>query len=333
MRSLFVLFLIACSGVRYQGPPSDHFDGERFHNMGDVAEVSFYDLVKWQATRTQGHWPDFVTDPPATKPRERVGEGELVVTWVGHATMLVQLDGKNILTDPVWSDTVGPLAGVGPKRVRAPGVRFEDLPPIDAIVISHSHFDHMDLPSLARLSAAFAPRVYAGLGNKRLLEEAGVKNVSELDWWEADNATGIEVTAVPVQHFSRRGLDDAMRSLWAGYVFSGARGRVYFGGDTGFGPHFSAVREKLGPMRAALLPIGAYLPRWFMYRQHISPKEAIAAAKILGADTAIAMHFDTFNLADEAFEQAPRELRYALETTRDAQRFWIPTPGAALVVP
>jgi L-ascorbate metabolism protein UlaG (beta-lactamase superfamily) len=321
----------ACSNIGYNGPVSDHFDGKRFFNAG-VDEVSLADLLKWQTTRDHGYWPKTVADKKAPKPVDHVGPGELVVTWVGHATLLVQFDGKNVLTDPVWSDTVGPISGFGPRRVREPGIAFEALPRIDAVVISHNHFDHLDLPTVQRLSAAYAPRVYVGLGNKTFLEEAGVKNVSELDWWQKDEATGLGITAVPVQHFSRRGLSDGMRALWAGYVLTGGKSAVYFAGDTGNGAHFAQVGERLGPMRAALLPIGAYLPRWFMHRQHISPSEAVAAAKALKAETSIAMHFDTFDLADEAYEQAPRELLSELRQSPDAPRFLVPTPGVAITV-
>lgn len=326
-----LLSLVACSSIRYVGPPSDHFDGEHFFNRGHVPEVTFFELMQWQATRDQGHWPSHVDDPVAPEPAQRVED--VRITWIGHATMLVQIDGKNILTDPVWSDTVGPLPGMGPARVRAPGIAFDRLPPIDAVVISHNHFDHLDLPTLVRLSKTFAPHVYVGLGNKAMLEGEGVKNVTELDWWQTDDASGVRITSVPVQHFSRRGVNDAMRALWTGYVFDGKKGRVYFAGDTGDGPHFREVSERLGPMRVALLPIGAYLPRWFMHRQHIAPKEAIAAAKTLRAQTAIAMHFDTFNLADEAFEQAPRELSWLLHQQKETQAFWIPRPGVPLDVP
>jgi L-ascorbate metabolism protein UlaG (beta-lactamase superfamily) len=242
----------------------------------------------------------------------------------------------NVITDPIYSDHAG-IPWVGPGRVRPPGIAFAKLPKIDAVLVSHSHPDHMDLPTLLMLSERDAPRVFVGLGNREWLAAAGVKNVSELDWWqEAPLLGGVTLRSVPVQHFSRRALDDGMRTLWTGYVIAGNEDRVYFAGDTGYAGHFAEARKRYGPFRAALLPIGAYLPRWFMQQQHIGPKEAIDAALDLHATTSIAMHFDTFNLADESYLEAPRDLLHEMRVRHarglPTPHFVIPQPGAAIVL-
>jgi L-ascorbate metabolism protein UlaG (beta-lactamase superfamily) len=244
-----------------------------------------------------------------------VDEGRVRVTFVGHATVLIQQDRLNVLTDPVWSTQPSPLPPLGPSRMRPPAIRFEDLPPIDAVFISHNHYDHMDVPTLARLKHAFPRlRVFTGLGNRGVLERAGIDAVVELDWWQsAELSPGVSVTAVPVQHFSNRGLFDRDRTLWAGFVLRSPAGATYFGGDTGYGPHFAAARERLGPMRVAVLPIGAFRPQWFMSPVHESPGEAVKAAADLGARTSVPMHYGTFRLADDGQDEPVAELERALK--------------------
>jgi L-ascorbate metabolism protein UlaG (beta-lactamase superfamily) len=257
------------------------------------------------------------------------------VTLVNHATLLVQQDGLNILTDPVWSDRVSPVGWAGPRRYRSAGLRFEDLPPIDAVVVSHNHYDHLDLPTLKRLHAEHRPRFFVGLGNKALLEGEGIDRVEELDWWgDRELAPGVAVTSAPAQHFSARGLCDRDATLWTSWLVRGPSGMTYFAGDTGFGPHFQQVRERYGSPRAALLPIGAYLPRWFMRFVHISPDEAVEAHRVLGAGTSIAMHYGTFALADDGQFEAPRALRAALENSNvQEDRFWLLEFGHGREVP
>ena len=323
------------SGPKYSGPVSDHFDGAVFVNQKPIEHGSFTDFLTWQVTAERGPWVDVVDAEPGPKPKPSVGAGELRVTFIGHATMLVQMDGKNILTDPIYADRASPVGFAGPQRVRPPGVRFEDLPKIDAVVVSHSHYDHMDVVTLRRLYDAHRPKFFVGLGNGALLKGVGIaEGVTELDWWQSIDIGDVRIFSVPAQHFSGRGLCDRDATLWAGYVFRGRAGVVYFAGDTGMGPHFQQIRDKFGAPRLAILPIGAYLPRWFMERVHIDPAQAVEAHRILGAHKSVGMHFGTFRLADEAMLQPPADLRKAMEQSKLPQDdFWVLPFGEGRDVP
>jgi len=325
------------SGSTYGGPVSGHFDGRHFHNLRDVPHGGFGRFLKWRWTRRVNPWSprqNLAVDrmlPPVI----RVGRGELQVTFVNHATMLVQVDGLNILTDPIWSERASPVSFAGPKRYHPPGIPFEELPPIDVVLISHSHYDHMDLPTLRRLEVAHHPRVVVGLGNGAVLRDAGLARVTELDWWQTLRlGPETQVTGVPSQHFSGRGLFDGDRTLWLGYVLEGPAGPTYFAGDTGAGPHFAQIRARFGRPRLAILPIGAYRPEWFMEAVHISPEQAVEADEMLGAGTAVAVHFGTFALADDGQDEPPVELLRAL-SRRGAYSaaFWVLRPGERRVVP
>lgn len=320
---------------RYQGPRSDHFDGQRFFNPQGPPEQGAGALFKWLTHREQGPWHEVEDAVPGPMPPWRVKDGELRVTFVGHSSVLIQLDGLNLLTDPVWSERVGPLPFAGPKRVRPPGIRFEDLPPIDVVLVSHNHYDHCDVPTLERLQDAFRPRIYAGLGNSLLFAQRHLRNAHDLDWWQsAELGHGVILTAVPAQHFSNRGLTDHNGTLWTGFAIRGKGGYVYFAGDTGFGPHFQQLRERLGPPRLAVLPIGAYRPEWFMAPVHISPAEAVKAHQALGAWRSVAMHFGTFALADDGQTDAPEQLGVALRQAGVPEgRFWVLGFGEGRDVP
>src|SRR5438034_4067188 len=198
----------------YRGPASDHYDGERFHNREEAQQGSF---LKWQLTREHGFWPAWVDDAPGPPPPRRVGGGRLRVTFINHATLLIQIDDLNVLTDPIWSERTSPLSFVGPKRHRAPGIRFDDLPPIDVVLVSHNHYDHLDIPTLRRLQQRDRPRIVTPLGNGALMRRHGVEAAIELDWWQAD----ANVTLVPARHFCARAISDRNRNLWGGFVISG----------------------------------------------------------------------------------------------------------------
>ncbi len=320
---------------RYRGAVSDHFDGRRFRNETPTEHAGFGDFVKWMSTREPGPWRKWEDVPPAPSPPRRVGRGEMRVTFVNHATVLVQMDGVNILTDPIWSERCSPVSFAGPRRVHPPGLRFEQLPPIDVVLVSHNHYDHLDLPTLERLAAGHRPRFVVPLGNRAIFDRAKVGNVEELDWWQSiEVREGIRVAAVPTQHFSGRGLSDRDRALWAGFVITGPAGAMYFAGDSGFGPHFEEIRDRYGPPRLALLPIGAYRPEWFMSRVHMSPEEALRAHQILGAGASVAIHFGTFRLADDGQDDAPARIEAAFRASPEpAPQFWVLGFGEARDVP
>jgi L-ascorbate metabolism protein UlaG (beta-lactamase superfamily) len=320
---------------RFQGPLTDHFDGRRFHNAPTVSHGGWRDFLRWRRTSTPGPWRDWTEAPPGPPPTARVAKGELRVTFVNHATVLIQMDGLNVLTDPIWSYRCSPLSFIGPRRRRPPGLRFEDLPSIDAILVSHNHYDHLDLPTLRRLQAKGTPRLYTGLGNHDFLESRGIGRSRELDWWEGvELAPGVTVHGVPAQHFSGRGLRDRDRSLWMGFVIGGPSGSVYFAGDTAFGPHFEEIRKRCGPVRLALLPIGAFQPEWFMGRVHLSPEQALEAHRVLGAGSSMAIHFGTFRLADDGEEIPAQRLRAAVLLHPDPKpNFWVPGFGESRDVP
>ncbi len=326
-------FACALAAPGHRGPTTMSFDGERFHNQVPLERVgSFSRFLKWRLTRDAPAWRELPDALPGPPPPRRVGPGELRVTFVNHSTVLVQLDGMNLITDPIYAERASPVSFAGPKRVRPPGIRFADLPPIDAVLLSHNHYDHFDLPTLTALEREHRPLFVVGLGNERLLAAHGITRVAALDWWQsAPLGDALTVHAVPAQHWSNRGLSDAARTLWVGFVVTGPAGPVYYSGDTGWGPHFAQVAERFGAPRLAILPIGAFLPRWFMQPVHISPEEAIAAARLLGAHTSLAVHFGTFALGDDGQDEPPRVLRAALGD--DPLRFWVLDFGEGRDVP
>src|ERR1700674_2812955 len=285
-----------------------HFDGERFYNPDAPQVPGLADAFRWKLTTRPQPSPRFMADvEPSIPPRRWEGKG-LRTTLVNHSTVLLQQRGSNILTDPVWSERVSPLSWIGPRRRRNPGVSWEQLPPIDSVLISHNHYDHLDLPTLRRLAARGDSTFIVPSRGARLLRSENIGPVHELDWGESLSLPALTVHCVPAQHFSSRGIHDRNRTLWCGYVIECQERLVYFAGDTGFGRHFAQIREKFGSPRLALLPIGAYEPRWFMSAVHMAPDEAVKAHGILGARTSIAIHHGTFQLTDESLDTPKKEL-------------------------
>jgi N-acyl-phosphatidylethanolamine-hydrolysing phospholipase D len=246
------------------------------------------------------------------------------ITWVGHATLLVQVDGLSVLTDPQWSARAGPTSWLGPARLGPPGVAFQDLPPIAAVVISHDHFDHLDLPTVKRLATTHDPLFLVPLGLREWFRGNGMTHVEELDWWQEREYRGVRFVCVPAQHFSQRSLWDANRRLWASWAIVGSDRRLYFAGDTGYFAGFKEVARRLGPFDVAALPIGAYLPPEIMKRVHLTPEEAVRAFVDLEAKRMLAIHWGTFDLADEPLDEPPaRMLAEVRRRDIDAGRAWI----------
>lgn len=298
-------------------PVSDHFDGERFFNPGASQARGLGAVLRWQLNRHKARWPAHVPNPAFPPPGDTVAPGQVSLTFIGHSTFLIRLPWPHgittILTDPIFSERCFPVQWMGPRRVRTPGLALEALPPIDAVLVSHNHYDHMDLPSLRALHRRFRPLLLTTLGNAGPLRDAGVPGAIELDWWDAAPAGPVQVTATPARHFAARGPHDRNRTLWAGFMLDTPEGRLLFAGDSGAGPHWAAIRDRLGPPGVALLPIGAYLPREIMQPVHMDPAEAVQARADLGARQAVGMHFGTFQLTDEAIDAPLDALRQARE--------------------
>jgi len=337
MRWLLVVVAVISTSCfaapRHRGPKTDHFTGYFFDNRVPEPPRRMGDFMHWGITRQPGYWPDEIPQEPGPAPPDRVEGDALRVTFIGHSTVLFQTAGLNVLTDPVWSETVGPLSWGGPRRKRPPAIRFRDLPPIDVVLISHNHYDHMDVPTLRRLAEEHSPRIVVGLGVERLLDDEELPGGVALDWWESiELAPGVRLTSTPARHFSGRGLTDFNRTLWASYVFEGPGGPIYYAGDTAMGPQFYDVRQRFGRTRLAIMPIGAYLPRELMEGFHLAPDEAVYASRILGAQTAVPCHYGTFSQTDEAFGQAVSDLRAAFRWN-EAEHFWVLDHGIGRTVP
>jgi L-ascorbate metabolism protein UlaG (beta-lactamase superfamily) len=309
-----------CSGgsfARHAGPVSDHFDGERFFNPGGAGPRGFMDLARWKLGGNNKEWPDTYPSPfPPDRPPRQVEGAALRVSFVGHATFLIQGAGLNILTDPVWSERASPFSFIGPRRANPPGIAFDDLPPIDVVLVSHGHYDHLDVETLARLWRRDRPRIVAPLGNDATIRghDAAIE-VTTADWHgKVPLGRDVEAVLEPVHHWTARGLWDRNRALWCGFMLRGLGEGVFFAGDTGFdgGRPFCRVAERHGAPGLALLPIGAYEPRWFMADQHMSPADAVQGLKLLGARQALGYHWGTFKLTDEGVGQPLADLATAL---------------------
>ncbi|SNS68351.1 L-ascorbate metabolism protein UlaG, beta-lactamase superfamily [Noviherbaspirillum humi] len=245
----------------------------------------------------------------------KANRSETTLTWIGHASTLLQLNGVNVLTDPIFSERASPFSFLGPQRKVPPGLQLEELPRIDVVVISHNHYDHLDLDSVRALNAQAGgpPLFLVPLGLKPWLAEQGITHARELDWWDKTNAGGIDVTMAPVQHWSARGLTDRFKTLWGGWIFNTAAGAakpfsVFFAGDTGYSRDFADIGKKFKGFDLALLPVGAYEPRWFMHNQHVNPEEAVKIHRDIQARQSIGIHWGTFELTDEPLDEPPKVL-------------------------
>jgi L-ascorbate metabolism protein UlaG (beta-lactamase superfamily) len=334
-----VVFGFTCFGPAWSKPltkpaKSDHYDGERFFNPGiGVIDKSYGDLLKWKFGGTAAEWPEQVEIKAGAAAAPKNAQG-VAATFVNHATFVLRFGSANgnvvtVLTDPIWSERCSPVSFAGPKRVHAPGVPFDSLPRIDVVVVSHNHYDHLDLPTLRRLAARDNPLFLVPLGNKALMQDDGITRVEEMDWWQTKKAAGIAFTFLPSQHWSSRTPFDRNETLWGSWGMKGADGtRVYHAGDTGYGPHFKSIRERWGAPDLALLPIGSYDPEWFMKIAHMNPEDAVRAYHDLAARQAVGMHFGTFQLTDEARDEPGIRTRKAAS----GLPFYVPAPGQGFLV-
>jgi L-ascorbate metabolism protein UlaG (beta-lactamase superfamily) len=323
----------------YDGPVSDHFDGTHFFDPDGVPPKSLAEVLRWQfgSDRQRATWPDWAPSPFADTPPPRVSGGKVRLSFVGHASWLMQTAGLNILIDPVWSDRASPVSFAGPKRHNDPGIAFDALPPIDVVLVSHGHYDHLDLATLSRLSAKFAPRVVTPLGNDLTMRSADAAIKAEaFDWHDrVELGPGVAATLVPTRHWTARGLFDRNKALWASFVLETPAGKIYIVCDSGYGDgrHFRRVAEKYGPLRLAILPIGAYEPRWFMKDQHMNPADAVKALADCGAQQALANHHGTFQLTDEAIDAPVTALGEALDEAKiPREKFVALQPGQVVEV-
>jgi L-ascorbate metabolism protein UlaG (beta-lactamase superfamily) len=321
----------ACSGVGspVPGAPAHHRQHGFVNANPDFTRPPFWTRTAFFVSRM---WAATFRPRRADLPRVdndgaalRANVATPTVTWIGHATLLLQLDGVNVLTDPQWSERASPVGFAGPRRLMPPGVAFEDLPPIHVVVISHDHFDHLDLPTVKRLAAVHHPRFYVPLGLKAWLADQGIEDAVELDWWESRQERGLTLTCVPVQHWSARSFFELNRRLWGGWAIAGRDRRLFFSGDTGYyAPYFREIGARLGPFDLAAVAIGAYEPPAIMRLTHTTPEEALQVFADVRGRRFIAMHWGTFDLSEEPIDEPPRRLEAAARRAGlSSDRVWV----------
>ena len=331
-----LIILSSCSNY-YEGEISDHFDGSRFFDPELQNKKSFIDFLTWQFNKKSVDWPEKISVKQYDSPPDRVYGDDLRVSNIGHVTFLIQTEGLNILTDPVWSDRASPVSFAGPKRVIDPGIKFEDLPPIDIVWISHNHYDHLDITTIKRLWSKYKPRIITPIGNDTIIH-AHDKNIEieVFDWGEKlEVSSNVTLHFSPMQHWSARGLFDRNKALWAALTIETPGGNIYFVGDSGYGDgrYFKRDMQKFGQFRLALLPMGAYEPRWFMEYAHMDPSDMVKAHTDLGKPYTIPSHYDVFKLADESYGDAlialkksikENDLGENIKTLEVGQFFYVP---------
>ena len=298
---------------------TEHYDGEQFYNaVAAETRLTRADFIKWILKRKSATWQveHVAQDPYSTRavPQNRpdANMNDWQVWFIGHSTVLLQIGPYNFLTDPVWCEYASPIAGQGPKRVRDAGLALEELPHIHAVLLSHNHYDHMDLASLNWLHQKFQMLIYTGLGNAWYLPKKF--HVIEMEWWQSESFNEqIELVYTPAQHGSGRGMRDQNRALWGGFAVKFAQQYAFFAGDTGYSGHFKEIYKRFGAPKVALLPIGAYEPRHLMRYLHMNPEDALHAHYDLHAQCSIALHYRTFQLTDEAYGQPELDLQRAMK--------------------
>lgn len=332
--TLLVTLTGCVAAPEYRGEPLHNYDGEVFINRTPMIQ-SVTDMIKlgWGSLTIAEKWPSWVETTQQKVPENDTG---IAVTYINHSTLLIQVDGLNILTDPIYSRRASPFQWAGPVRVHAPGVAMEDLPDIDVILISHNHYDHLDEQTLVDLAKRQEnpPVILAGLGNGLLFDELGLAHHKDLNWNESHDIGNFRFTFTECRHRSGRGIGDQMKTLWGSFVIETPSGNIYFAGDTGYDVHFAEAAEAFGEFELALLPIGAYEPRWFMADVHLNPEEAVIAHRDLKAKQSMGIHYGTFQLTYEAVDQPVKDLAVALDKQGVSEDdFWILAVGETRMLP
>lgn len=300
--TIAIAFGFSISAPGYTGNSTTNFDGTKFINREGYDNKGFFDMIKWITNREPGTWTEKTAADVVFGeiPAEKISDSTQVITYINHSTFLIQTNGLNLITDPVYSERVSPVSFAGPKRMRPPGIHFDDLPKLDIVMISHNHYDHLDINTLKKIQKHFDPLFITPLGVDLYLQKKGISKTVSLNWWQTHKVNNeISISVVEAQHFSSRGLFDRDKTLWAGFVIESNNGNIYFAGDTGYNDFFKKIGEEYFPIKTAIIPIGAYIPRWFMGPVHVDPKQALQIHKEVGAELSIGMHYGTFPLADD----------------------------------
>lgn len=317
---------------RYHGPLSEHFDGKKFVNSDKPINIGFFAFLKWQFSKKRKPWPSEVKWGDSVKPSVPAA-GEVTLTFINHSSVLIQSSTSAILVDPVFAERVGPFSSLGPRRVHAPGISFDNLPKISVVAVTHDHYDHLDLATLEKLAKNPETEFVTGLGNGYWLKKAGAGRVLELDWWQEKKIGDVLLSFVPAHHWSGRSLGDRRNTLWGGFVLRVDNAAIYLAGDSGYTSLFKSIRERLGPFDLCVLPIGAYEPQWFMKNHHLNPEEALRVHQELGCPLSVPVHFGTFQISDEGWSdpidalKAARKKHGVLE-----ESFKVLAPGESVIV-
>ena len=314
------MFFYGCKTLHvptYDGPITERWDGKKFNNVNGNDMGDFRALMKYQFKNKKAKW-EVIDTPSDCRTTYPPSDEEIHYKQINHATILVQHKSKNILTDPVYSKRASPFSWTGPKRYREPAIAFESLPKIHAVVISHDHYDHLDIKTLQRLSERDAPYIYVGLGTKLFLEKFKIKNVVEMDWNDKVKLGEIDITFLPAKHWSNRFLSPR-KTLWGSWMFSSKNRNIYFAGDSGYDTHFKQIRKDFGKIDLALIPVGAYKPRFFMQHVHMAPEDAYMAHQDLNPEVSFAIHWGTFQLTHEGMFDPVDELQEILDKEGDTR--------------
>jgi L-ascorbate metabolism protein UlaG (beta-lactamase superfamily) len=323
----------------YVGPISGHFNGKNFSNAylpenRDTVHKAIKSFLSWRFKSFSPEWNVKPNEKPGSKPPIVVNGDSMRVTFIGHSTVLLQFDGLNFITDPVFSSMISPVPFIGQTRKRIPGIRIEDLPPIDAVLISHNHYDHLDISSLKKINKFNNSIFITCLGNKKYLNDHGFNNVIEMDWYDSVKVRGRTVHISPASHFSMRGLCDRNTSLWCGFVIETSGGPVYYAGDTGYGLHFKELNRLFPRFRLSIIPISPIEPRAFMTEVHISPSEAVLAHIDLDSRLSMPIHFSTFKQGTDKQTDPIYELVKAIKKLKVSSSEWMmPAHGKGVYVP